>query len=121
MRLEIREEFWSNVPSLWFTKMKIGEKIKNRFRKAPEEIVEEKWRIEDREDEKDVTEECPQTDAVEIIPEQSAADKEEKHPRVISLEEAIMWSEILGEPLSKKRRRKRMEQRYGNQGYVNRG
>lgn len=36
------------------------------------------------------------------------------------LQEAVIWAEILGEPLAKRRRRERMRQYYGNQGYVGR-
>lgn len=41
-------------------------------------------------------------------------------PATMSLKDTIVWAEILGEPVSKKRRRKRME-RYGDQGYAHRG
>ena len=34
------------------------------------------------------------------------------------LQKAILWSEILGEPVSKKRRRRRVNQYYGNQGHA---
>lgn len=38
----------------------------------------------------------------------------------MNLQEAVLWAEILGEPVSKKRRRERMEKVYGNSGYVGR-
>lgn len=34
------------------------------------------------------------------------------------LQDRVMWAEILGEPVSVKRRKKRMEQIYGNQGHA---
>lgn len=37
------------------------------------------------------------------------------------LRQAVVLSEVLGDPASRKRRRKRMEERYGNQGYAHRG
>lgn len=40
--------------------------------------------------------------------------------RAARLREAVLWSEILGEPTAKKWQRKRMEQRYGNQSYAGR-
>ena len=43
----------------------------------------------------------------------------EKNPSM-SLQEAVVWAEILGEPVSRKRRKKRMGQLYGNQGYAGR-
>ena len=43
-----------------------------------------------------------------------------KEDRSARLREAVLWSEILGEPTAKKRQRKRMEQRYGNQSYAGR-
>ena len=43
-----------------------------------------------------------------------------KEDRAARLREAVLWSEILGEPTAKKRQRKRMEQRYGNQSYAGR-
>lgn len=44
-----------------------------------------------------------------------------KEPETIELQEAVLWAEILGEPVSKKRRRRRIEQIYGNQSYARRG
>ena len=38
----------------------------------------------------------------------------------MNLAQAMAWAEVLGEPVSRKRRRKRMEM-YGNQGYAHRG
>lgn len=38
----------------------------------------------------------------------------------VNLAEAMVWTELLGEPAYRKRRRKRMEQQYGNQGYADR-
>lgn len=41
-------------------------------------------------------------------------------PRGISLQEAFVWSEILGEPMAHKRRARRVNQRYGNQSNADR-
>lgn len=41
-------------------------------------------------------------------------------PRGISLQEAFVWSEILGEPMAHKRRTRRVNQRYGNQSNADR-
>lgn len=38
----------------------------------------------------------------------------------LDLQEAVVWSEILGDPVSRKRRKKRMGQLYGNQSYAGR-
>lgn len=38
----------------------------------------------------------------------------------VNLREAVRWSEILGEPVSKRRRKRRLDS-YGNQGYAHRG
>lgn len=38
----------------------------------------------------------------------------------LNLQEAVVWAEILGDPVSRKRRKKRAGQLYGNQGYVGR-
>lgn len=38
----------------------------------------------------------------------------------INLQEAVVWAEILGDPVSRKRRKTRMRQGYGNQGYAGR-
>jgi hypothetical protein len=38
----------------------------------------------------------------------------------MTLQEAVVWAEILGDPVSIKRRKKRMGQIYGNQGYAGR-
>lgn len=35
----------------------------------------------------------------------------------LDLRQAILWSEILGDPISVKRKKRRMEHLYGNQGY----
>ena len=37
------------------------------------------------------------------------------------MRQAIIWAELLGEPLAKKRRKQRMERYYGNQGNARRG
>lgn len=42
-----------------------------------------------------------------------------RNPR--ELGQAIIWAELLGEPLAKKRRKQRMERYYGNQGNARRG
>lgn len=47
--------------------------------------------------------------------EPSSRKREESVPR-FSMAEAIVWSEILGDPVSVRRRKKRMERFYGNQG-----
>ena len=91
------------------------------------EAIKEQESVEKQEGEEVLTEEEQQ-------PEPKAADEdvkvqEKSHETVplrnadnsCWLEEVMMWSEILGEPLSKKRRKKRMEQRYANQGYAHRG
>jgi hypothetical protein len=41
-------------------------------------------------------------------------------PDAVNLQDAMAWAEILGDPVSKKRRRRRVSQQYGNQGNVNR-
>ncbi len=46
--------------------------------------------------------------------------KQEEGVPQISLAEAVIWSEILGDPISVRRRKKRMERFYGNQGYAGR-
>lgn len=38
----------------------------------------------------------------------------------IDFQEAVVWAEILGDPVSRKRRKKRMGQLYGDQGYAGR-
>lgn len=38
----------------------------------------------------------------------------------MNLQEAVVWAEILGDPVSRKRRKKRTGQLYGNQGYAGR-
>lgn len=60
------------------------------------------------------TEEKPVLEAVIPITEIHKED------RAVRLRKAVLWSEILGEPTAKKRQRKRMEQRYGNQSYAGR-
>lgn len=40
-------------------------------------------------------------------------------PQSVNLQEAVIWAEILGEPVSRKRRRRRVKNQYGNQGNVN--
>ena len=54
---------------------------------------------------------------LEVVSPVMDIPKEDKAAR---LREAVLWSEILGEPTAKKRQRKRMEQRYGNQSYAGR-
>ena len=110
-----------NIPSLWFTKMKLQAKIKKRFHGVSKEITEDQWKVEDDREEKKVTEVKEATEVTEVISKEPVNVKKDKQIRPISMEEAMMWSEILGEPVCKKRRRKRMEQRYGNQGYADRG
>jgi hypothetical protein len=41
-------------------------------------------------------------------------------PDAVNLQDAMAWAEILGDPVSKKRRRRRVSQQYGNQSNVNR-
>lgn len=43
----------------------------------------------------------------------------EKNPE--ALRQAVFWAEVLGEPVSVKRRKKRVNQQYGNQGNAHRG
>lgn len=38
-------------------------------------------------------------------------------PEAKELRKAVVWAEILGEPKCKKRRKRGLERRYGNQGY----
>ena len=78
-----------------------------------------------------VAEEEPVSEAAEPIQESNTEEKAvqevvspvtdiHKEDRAARLREAVLWSEILGEPTAKKRQRKRMEQRYGNQSYAGR-
>lgn len=78
-----------------------------------------------------VAEEEPVSEAAEPIQETNTEEKAvlevvspvldiHKEDRAARLREAVLWSEILGEPTAKKRQRKRMEQRYGNQSYAGR-
>lgn len=78
-----------------------------------------------------VAEEEPVSEAAELIQETNTEEKAvlevvspvmdiNKEDRAVRLREAVLWSEILGEPTAKKRQRKRMEQRYGNQSYAGR-
>lgn len=39
----------------------------------------------------------------------------------VDLQQAVLWSEILGDPVSRKRRKKRVNQLYGNQSNAYRG
>ena len=39
----------------------------------------------------------------------------------MNLQEAVVWSEILGEPVCRKNRRRRRARSYGNRGYAGRG
>lgn len=41
--------------------------------------------------------------------------------KTMNLQEAFVWTEILGEPMARKSRRRRVNQRYGSQGNVDRG
>ena len=78
-----------------------------------------------------VAAEEPVSEAAEPIQESNTEEKAvqevvspvtdiHKEDRATRLREAVLWSEILGEPTAKKRQRKRMEQRYGNQSYAGR-
>ena len=78
-----------------------------------------------------VAAEEPVSEAAEPIQESNTEEKAvqevvspvtdtHKEDRAARLREAVLWSEILGEPTAKKRQRKRMEQRYGNQSYAGR-
>lgn len=48
------------------------------------------------------------------------ASDSERDVSSMNLQKAIVWAEILGEPVSRKRRKKRMGQLYGDQGYAGR-
>ena len=61
-----------------------------------------------------------QTPKTEVVAAVTPAVNIHKEDRSARLREAVLWSEILGEPTAKKRQRKRMEQRYGNQSYAGR-
>lgn len=51
----------------------------------------------------------------------SSPGKDSGSDRQAALRNAVLWSEILGEPAAKKRQRKRVSQYYGNQSNADRG
>ena len=56
----------------------------------------------------------------DVLPIEPPTVEVHKEDRAARIREAVLWSEILGEPTAKKRQRKRLEQRYGNQSYAGR-
>lgn len=114
----VMKELSEVLPSLQMLKTEHAAK-KNKPTFCEQAVEEERWRVEMPESEKKTEENAK---AEPHVTETAAVNNSnEAKVCTMNLDELMMWKEILGEPLSKKRRKKRMEQRYANQGYAHRG
>lgn len=98
--------------------------VQNQEDETAEEVFFDRKRISENKDGKEPeseTEIIP--DAVDTEKTEQVSDQDGNNTSVQQffteqMQDRMIWTEILGEPVSVKRRKKRMEQLYGNQGHA---